>query len=102
MLAVAGKHRKAVKAFVVGDLLQPTAVGVDEVKIEIAAGFAVDVGGKDDPLAVGMEIGRKAGFADIGDLADVLPVDIHHINLQSGGAHVAEGHQVIIIFQFGI
>src|SRR5262245_48024045 len=68
-LPVRGEHGEAVELGPEGHALEAFAVDPDHVEIEVASLGVVHVGGEEDPLPVGVEVGREVGSAVVRHLA---------------------------------
>src|SRR5207247_9157792 len=76
--AVGRGHRKGVEFRARRDLLEPGAIEIDEIQIEVARAWVLVVRGEDDALPVRMKERREAGAAEIRNPALVGSVSVHH------------------------
>src|SRR5215813_1954325 len=104
LLAVGREHREAVEGVVERDALQPRAVDVDYIKVEVAPALVIDVRREDDPLAVGEEVRSEAGFVELCHAALVRPVGVHHpdVQLRRADQILFEQRQIVGLLFLGL
>ena len=79
--AVGAEHGEAVELWVRRHLLEPCAVDVYEIQIEVATARILVVRREDDAPPVGGDEGREVGTTQVRNLSLIGSVGVHHPDL---------------------